>query len=104
MKTERLLRTMKRMPGRIAGMALAAALVGVSAAGHGQSGGDYVISKSTTDSGGGESSGGAYALTGTIGQPDANPQLASAGEFTLAGGFWASEILDLIFKDGFEEL
>ena len=35
------------------------------------SGGDYEISWSTIDGGGGRSTGGDYALTGTIGQPDA---------------------------------
>lgn len=33
--------------------------------------GDYAISWSTIDGGGGESSGGPYVLMGTIGQPDA---------------------------------
>jgi hypothetical protein len=42
----------------------------------------------TVDGGGGESSGGdAYALAGTIGQPDAGPAL-SDGDYALAGGFW----------------
>jgi hypothetical protein len=65
------------------------------------SGGAFEITKSTIDSGGGTSTGGGFSLTGTIGQPDANPQLSSGGEFLLAGGFWAKAI-DLIFKDGFE--
>jgi hypothetical protein len=48
--------------------------------------GDYQIVWSTIDSGGGQSSGGQYVLTGTIGQPDA---AYSAGDnFELLGGFW----------------
>src|ERR1700692_3967957 len=46
----------------------------------------YSIDWFTIDGGGGTSSGGAYTLSGTIGQPDAG-QL-SGGNFTLDGGFW----------------
>ena len=42
----------------------------------------------TTDGGGGASTGGAFALTGTIGQPDASAP-SSGGVFSLTGGFWA---------------
>jgi hypothetical protein len=66
-----------------------------------QSGGDFEITSSTVDNGGGTSVGGEYTLTGTIGQPDANPQVSSGGQFSLAGGFWA-RIVDLIFKNSFE--
>jgi hypothetical protein len=38
--------------------------------------------------GGGASTGGAFALTGTVGQPDAGAPL-SGGAFSLSGGFWA---------------
>jgi hypothetical protein len=38
-----------------------------------------------TSEGGGSSAGGNYALTGVIGQPDA--QRLSGGDFTLVGGF-----------------
>lgn len=67
-------------------------------------GGDFAITKSTVDNGGGLSAGGSFVLTGTIGQPDANPHVSSGGEFQLAGGFWArvADLSDLIFKDGFE--
>ena len=41
----------------------------------------------TVDGGGGESSGGdAYAVAGTIGQPDAGPAL-TGGDYTLVEGF-----------------
>jgi hypothetical protein len=67
------------------------------------SGGDFEIVKNTIDSGGGVSSGGAFSLTGTIGQPDANEQTATGGEFSLAGGFWADATFnDVIFEDSFE--
>jgi hypothetical protein len=65
------------------------------------SGGDYTITKSTIDGGGGTSAGGAYSLTGTVGQPDASLQGLSGGPYQLTGGFW-SNVMDLIFKDGFE--
>ena len=55
----------------------------------------------TVDSGGGESSGGGFALTAAIGQPDAG-QL-SAGDTVLAGGLWAGAVeLQVLFHDGFE--
>jgi hypothetical protein len=67
------------------------------------SGGDFKITKSTIDNGGGTSVGGEYSLNGTIGQPDANPQISTGDKFALAGGFWANAtVVDTIFKDGFE--
>lgn len=65
------------------------------------SGGSYTITKSTIDNGGGLSAGGAYTLTGTVGQPDASLQALSGGQYKLTGGFW-SAFTDLIFKDSFE--
>ncbi len=52
----------------------------------GQTGGDYELSWSTIDGGGGTSSGGSYTLTGTIGQPDA--AYSAGGSYELLGGFW----------------
>jgi hypothetical protein len=46
----------------------------------------YAITSHTIDGGGGISSSGAFALQGTIGQPDASS--ASGGPFSLVGGFW----------------
>ena len=67
------------------------------------SGGEFEITKSTIDNGGRTSSGGEFALVGTIGQPDASQKVATGGDFALAGGFWANAaVVDLIFKDGFE--
>ena len=67
------------------------------------SGGNFEITKSTIDSGGGTSLGGDFTLTGSIGQPDANRQISTGGGFALAGGFWASaSAVGTIFKDSFE--
>ena len=53
-----------------------------------QSGGSYTLTWSTLDGGGGmASASGAYALDGTIGQPDASNTL-SGGNYGLTGGFW----------------
>jgi len=49
-------------------------------------GGNYDLNWRTIDSGGGQSSGGTYTLTGTIGQPDAD--WTSGGDYELLGGFW----------------
>jgi len=68
-------------------------------------GGDFVISNSTIDAGGGMSTGGNFTLTGTIGQPDASAQISTGASIQLSGGFWARNangIFDLIFQDGFE--
>jgi len=52
-----------------------------------QSGGEYDLSWSTVDGGGWTfSSGGAYVLGGTAGQPDAG--MMTGGVYTLGGGFW----------------
>ena len=52
----------------------------------GQSGGDYDLTWSTVDGGGGENSDGDYILSGTIGQSDVG-QVASC-EYHLSSGFW----------------
>ena len=54
-----------------------------------QSGGGYVISKSTIDSGGGTVTGGGYVLNGTVGQPDAST--LAGGGYSLNGGFWTAD-------------
>jgi len=52
-----------------------------------QAGGPYDLSWSTVDGGGHTfSTGGAYTLGGTAGQPDAGA--LSGGSYTLSGGFW----------------
>lgn len=39
--------------------------------------------------GGGTSSGGVFAVSGTIGQAEASPQPLAGGSFSLTGGFWS---------------
>ena len=69
-------------------------------------GGEFAITNSTIDNGGGRSSGGKFVVTASIGQPDASLQTASGGNFQITGGFWASgEVVppgNLMFADGFE--
>ena len=48
--------------------------------------GQYELSWYTIDGGGGQSSGGNFTLTGTIGQPDA--AYSAGGNYELLGGFW----------------
>lgn len=48
----------------------------------------YAIDWHTIDGGGGTSTGGVYAVSGTIGQPDAGPTM-TGGSYALTGGFWA---------------
>lgn len=70
------------------------------------SGGDFTITKSTIDAGGGVAEGGDFKLTGTIGQHDATEGTSAGGDFKLAGGFWANSKAPVtnndIFKDSFE--
>jgi len=42
----------------------------------------------TVDGGGGQSIGGSYTVTGTLGQPDT--AISSAGPYGLSGGFWGA--------------
>ena len=46
----------------------------------------YSINWQTVDGGGGTSTGGVYAVSGTIGQSDAGTM--SGGGYSLTGGFW----------------
>ena len=48
----------------------------------------YAIDWSKIAGGGGTSTGGVYAVSGTIGQPDAGGPLTGGG-YSLVGGFWA---------------
>ena len=66
---------------------LAAALIASSGIVAGARAGQYSIDWYKVAGGGGTSSGGAYAVSGTIGQPDT--ALMTGGNFTLQGGFWS---------------
>ena len=65
------------------------------------SGGDFELTRTTIDAGGGTATGPDFEVVGTIAQPEANARLSAGGEFLLAGGFWASPT-DSIFSNGFE--
>jgi hypothetical protein len=47
---------------------------------------NYAIDWFTIDGGGGTSTGGVFAVSGTIGQPDAGTM--GGGAYSLVGGFW----------------
>jgi hypothetical protein len=64
-----------------------------------QNGGDYELSWSTIDGGGGTSSGGDYSLIGTIGQPDAGEM--AGGQYELSGGFWPGGPLCIVEFDDY---
>ncbi|MDY7110133.1 MAG: hypothetical protein SYC29_15990 [Planctomycetota bacterium] len=49
---------------------------------------EYEVLWQTIDGGGGTSAGGAFQLSGTIGQADAGATM-TAGDFVLTGGFWS---------------
>lgn len=61
----------------------------------------FEINWYTIDGGGGQSAGGNFTLTGTIGQPDANFGGAAGGIYGFVGGFWGGSI-DFLFASGFE--
>jgi len=59
----------------------------------------FSISKFTIDGGGGSrSTGGSFALGGTIGQPDAG--LIAGADFHLLGGFWSGGLAVTGIEDG----
>src|SRR5256885_960583 len=49
----------------------------------------FTIDWFTIDGGGGTSTGSVYSVSGTIGQPDANAQPLTGGNFSVVGGFWS---------------
>lgn len=57
-----------------------------------QSGGPWSITSSTLDAGGARSTGGAWTLTGTIGQPDAAAVKSTGGAYAAQGGFWPGQV------------
>jgi curli biogenesis system outer membrane secretion channel CsgG len=70
-----------------------------------QTGGDFALEKATIAAGGGQSNGGDFIVTGSIGQHDANTA-STGGDFALSGGFWVAKPLiiqpEIIFANGFE--
>jgi hypothetical protein len=51
---------------------------------------NFTLDWFTIDGGGGTSTGSAYSVSGTIGQPDAG--VSSGGNYSLIGGFWGAVI------------
>ncbi|HDQ34851.1 MAG TPA: hypothetical protein ENN14_00880 [Chloroflexi bacterium] len=71
---------------KILGLLFLVTLLLLPAAVLAQEGGGYDLTWSTVDGGGGLSSGNAYTLHSSIGQPDAGNLYGDL--YTLAGGFW----------------
>lgn len=81
----------------VASLALATGTRGQS------SGGPYAIPAQVVAAGGGRSSGGAFALEGTVGQHAVGP-VATGGAFELSPGFHRrGAIVDGVFANGFED-
>ena len=77
---------MNRTYQRKTGLWLAtAALLVFTAAVHAQS---FALDWFKIAGGGGTSTGGVYAVSGTIGQPDAGASMTN-GQYSVTGGFWA---------------
>lgn len=76
-----------RWIGLVIALGLLALTAGVVLA---QNGG-YELNWWTIDGGGVTSQGGEYALSGTIGQPDAGT--VSGGGYRVTGGFWSAAVL-----------
>lgn len=72
----------------LAAAAILALLAAPTAWVYAQVGGNFDLSWSTIDGGGGTSTGSTFNLKDTIGQPDAGAQ--SGGSFSIEGGFWSS--------------
>jgi len=68
------------------GIALLMALLLSGTCGQAQT---YSIDRFAINGGGGTSTGGIFAVSATIGQPDAGPQALAGGSFSLLGGFWS---------------
>ena len=66
-----------------------------------QSFAQFEISKHSINNGGGQSSSSSFSVSGSIGQIASTKM--SGDNFSVTGGFWsASQNLDIIFKNGFE--
>lgn len=67
------------------------------------SGAEFVVEKWTLSAGGGDATGGTFALQASIGQSDAGVPLVGAG-YELQSGFWggASKPRNLLYRDSLE--
>lgn len=62
------------------------------------------VTRHVVAGGGGQSSGGDFSMSGTVGQPDASASI-SGGAFELRGGYWVDAAPagpERVFRDGFE--
>lgn len=66
-------------------LAAGSCMLGVAAGARAQA---FQVPWYSVDGGGGESRGGVFVLTGTVGQADGGGAL-SGGDFSIIGGFWA---------------
>lgn len=85
---------------------LLAAHASAPAGGMRPNGGDLSSGRVVIAAGGGTSSGGNFAIDGTIGQADVDPlQPSTGGVYSISGGFWftASPATDTLFANGFEQ-
>lgn len=81
--------------------AVCAAAISVAGYAFAQSGGNYVMQKQVIGSGGATASGGAYQLTGTVGQHAV--AVSCANNYSVHSGFWVGvSQTDVIFRNGFE--
>jgi hypothetical protein len=71
---------------------LALLVIGLLVGGLAAAQGGYALDWWTVDGGGGSASGGIFALSGTMGQPDAGT--VAGGEYMLEGGFWYGETVN----------
>lgn len=104
----------RRALGRtVFGAALLAACPAIGSAGDApapaaRQGTGLAVARHVIAGGGDTSSGGVFAVSGTIGQPDADPlQPSTGGVFAITGGFWpgvrpAASATDPVFANGFE--
>jgi hypothetical protein len=83
----------KRVLGVALGGVLATALPALA-----QTGGNFDLSWSTIDGGGGQSSGGVFVVMGTIGQPDAG-LMTGASLRSVEGGFWGVKFADTCYAN-----
>ena len=100
-----------RVPMRARSMAIAIALLGslvctsaLAQALTPPAGGAFVLRKQAIASGGQRVQGGAFVLTGTVGQALVDPTPATATTYRLTGGFHSPAIAlgDDLFANGFE--
>ncbi len=89
------------MPIRTAALAILLAGCGGLALAQ-SSGGVFRLKAHSIDGGGQRSSGGNFAVTGSVGQADAGTH--AGGSFVLRGGLWPalSRNDDLLFRNGFD--